>query len=317
MPELPEVETVTNGIRPFLEGKVIIEVKVLRPQLRIKIPANFKKLTEKTKILKVYRRAKYILIELDNAYTIIIHLGMSGKLTVNERSLTVNEGSLFKNFQMQGLRSDEDRSLLSINEDLRNERNAAVGDLWTSSKHDHLYIKLKSGDAVLYNDTRKFGLVTITETSQLEEHKLIKKLGLEPLDKSFTKKVFYELIQKRNKSIKSVIMDAGIVVGIGNIYACEALFQAGIHPEKLASKLQQKESDLLYSAIVKTLKRAIKAGGSTLKDYAKADGEAGYFQHEFLVYGQENKACTKCKKKIIRIKQNGRSSFVCLKCQKS
>lgn len=281
MPELPEVETVTNGIRPFLEGQQITEVKVLRPQLRIKIPSSFQKLTEKAKVLRVKRRAKYILIELDNAYTIIIHLGMSGRLTVNDKK---QEKIFYHNKE-------------------------------SFKKHDHLYIKLKSGDALVYNDTRKFGLVTITETSQLAEHKLIAKLGLEPLEKEFSAKKFYELIHKRNKSIKSVIMDANIVVGVGNIYACEALFQAGIHPEKLASKLSETEAKLLHSAIVKTLKRAIKAGGSTLKDYAKADGEAGYFQHEFLVYAQENKACTKCKKKITRIKQNGRSSFFCMKCQ--
>jgi len=281
MPELPEVETVVNGIRPHLEGAIIASTQVLRPQLRIRIPNNFSQLSAGAKILEVKRRAKYILLSLDNNYSIIIHLGMSGRLTLQEFD---NEKVYFH----------------------EQEQN---------TKHDHLVIKLDSGIEVKYNDTRKFGLITITETNSLYQHRLLAKLGEEPFDKKLSAKKFYDLIKSRNKNIKSVLMDASIIVGIGNIYACEALFSAAIHPEKIASTITQEEAKLLLSAIKKTLKKAIEAGGSTLKDYAQADGSAGYFQHEFYVYARENQPCKKCKTKIIRIKQNNRSSFVCPRCQ--
>jgi formamidopyrimidine-DNA glycosylase len=282
MPELPEVETVTKGIKPYLEGFVISTSQVLRPQLRIKIPKNFRELTEGSKILVVKRRAKYILISLDNNYTIIIHLGMSGRLTIQE----IENEKVFFHHQ---------------------EKN---------QKHDHLIIELESGIQLKYNDTRKFGLITITETNDIEKHKLLAKLGVEPFDNNLTAEVFHQLIKPKNKTIKSVLLDATIIVGIGNIYACEALFSSGIHPETIASMLKFNKAKTLLTEIKKTLKKAIKAGGSTLKDYSKADGSAGYFQHNFYVYARENQPCKTCKSTIIRIKQNGRSSFLCPKCQK-
>jgi formamidopyrimidine-DNA glycosylase len=174
---------------------------------------------------------------------------------------------------------------------------------------------LSNGKLLVYNDTRKFGIVTVLRESEIAEFKFFKKLGLEPLSKEFNAKALYEIFQARNKSVKSVIMDASIIVGVGNIYACESLFSAGISPLRIANQVTKNEAAKLYTAIVDTLERAIVAGGSTISDYAKADGEAGYFQHNFLVYDREGQPCKKCKGKILRIKQNGRSSYYCGKCQ--
>lgn len=282
MPELPEVETVCNGIRPYLEGASIVASKVLNPKLRINIPASFTKLIKGKQILQVKRKAKYILIYLEGDLVIIVHLGMSGRLTVSGEELGLDY------YHKQKL----------------------------CQKHDHVLIELSNGKLLVYNDTRKFGIVTVLRASELHEFRFFRKLGLEPLSEEFSAKVLYEILKARNKSIKFVIMDSSIIVGVGNIYACESLFSAGISPLRIANEVIQKEAVKLYKAIVNTLQRAIAAGGSTISDYAKADGEAGYFQHEFLVYDREGEPCKKCKTMISRIKQNGRSSYYCGSCQK-
>lgn len=284
VPELPEVETVTNGIKPHIEAKVISLVKVFTDKLRFPVDKKLAQKITGAKVTKVYRRAKYILLDLGHCerseaiYTLIIHLGMTGRLEICGQSFE-------KIFHHK-----------------------------SKAKHDHIFIEFDDGTQLVFNDTRKFGLVDLAEKNNLKEHKLFKKLGLEPLTE-LNEKNFYEIIHARNKSIKATIMDANIIVGIGNIYACEALFSAGIHPEKLASKISKAKSKKLLEAIIDTLKRAIKAGGSTISDYAKADGSKGYFQHEFFVYDREDQACKVCGSKIHRFKQNGRSSFYCKKCQ--
>ncbi len=281
MPELPEVETVCCGIRPHLEAASIVASKVLNPKLRIGIPVNFSKLINGKQILQVKRKAKYILIHLEDDLVIIIHLGMSGRLTVSDDKAELNYYHKQKLYK----------------------------------KHDHVLIELSNGKLLVYNDTRKFGIVTVLNKKQFSEFKFFQKLGIEPLSKEFNAKALYEIFKARNKSVKSVIMDASIVVGVGNIYACESLFSAGISPLRMANKVTKQEAAKLYKTIVDTLERAIEAGGSTISDYAKADGEAGYFQHNFLVYDREEQPCKKCKTKILRIRQNGRSSYYCEKCQ--
>jgi formamidopyrimidine-DNA glycosylase len=158
-------------------------------------------------------------------------------------------------------------------------------------------------------------MIDLIDKTQIESYKFFKNLGLEPLDKAFSFKAFEEIISKRNKSIKSTIMDANLIVGVGNIYANEALFQSRIHPERLATDLNKIEIEKLRKEIIKVLNAAIEAGGSTLKDYANEKGESGYFQFNFKVYGRNGQPCTKCKTIIERIKQNGRSSFFCPECQ--
>lgn len=274
MPELPEVETVCRGIRHQITGRTIIQAKINCHKLRIPVPKKLSSLVTGQNILGVKRKAKYIIIQLDSGYSLVIHLGMSGRLLVYPKP--------------------ED---------------------YKPAKHDHIVIKLDNATLMVFNDTRRFGLVTILHETEFEDFKFFKKLGLEPLSKQFNSVELFEICQKRQKNIKSVIMDSSIIVGVGNIYAAESLFSAAIHPERIASSLSKKETTKLQQAIVETLEQAIEAGGSTLKDYAKANGESGYFQHQFLVYDRKDQPCTKCKQPIQKIKQNGRATYFCSKCQ--
>lgn len=279
MPELPEVETVCKGIEPHIVGRTIDSVKVLTPKLRIPVPTAIKKLPG-AKILSVKRKAKYILIELSNQETLVIHLGMSGRLTIGNSK--------------------------DINYYHRSKK---------QHKHDHLIITLDNGKEIVFNDTRKFGLVDLIDSQSQQNYKFFKKLGVEPLEKSFSKQTLKNICKSRSKNIKAVIMDANLLVGVGNIYACEALFLAGVDPRKEAGKLTEEEITKLRKSIVQTLRKAIKAGGSTIQDYAKADGNAGYFQHQFNVYDREGKPCKKCQCPILRFKDNGRSTYYCETCQ--
>lgn len=281
MPELPEVETVCRGLAPHVEGQMITEAKLFSPKIRFEVPKNIAKILKAKRIEKVIRKAKYILLELDSEDILVVHLGMTGRFTIDNE----NTEEIFKN------------------------------KIKHKAKHDHLMIELENGSTLTFNDARRFGVLDLTTKEDISSFKLFSKLGLEPLSKEFNPESLYTITKRRTKNIKAVIMDSSLIVGVGNIYASESLFKAGIHPEKEASKISKKKITLLYKAIVETLERAIEAGGSTLKDYANADGNAGYFQHEFLVYDQDGQPCTKCKTKIERIKQNGRSTYYCSKCQ--
>jgi formamidopyrimidine-DNA glycosylase len=280
MPELPEVQTVCDGIKNFVVGARIIKAKIINKKLRIEIPKSIEKLAG-AKIQQVRRKAKYIILELDNKKLLIIHLGMSGRLTVDQN---------------------------------------IIGDYYhkktNSQKHDHLKIILNNGFSLTYNDTRKFGLIDLIDSNQESSYKYFKHLGCEPLSEKFTKQALEAICKSRTKNIKATIMDASLIVGVGNIYACEALFRAKILPERPAKTLSASELERLRKAIISTLEDAIKAGGSTIQDYANPNGEAGYFQHSFLVYDKENQECKICKNKIIRVKDSGRSTYYCTKCQK-
>lgn len=183
-------------------------------------------------------------------------------------------------------------------------------------KHDHVIIELKNSQALVFNDVRKFGMLDLIDNSQEQNYKFFKDLGLEPLEKEFNFDNFKKIISHRNKSIKSTIMDSKLIVGVGNIYANESLFNAGIHPERISSDLKDYELELLRKEIIKILKKAIKKGGSTLNDFRNEENQKGYFQFDFRVYARDGLACKICKTEIQRIKQNGRSSFVCSTCQK-
>lgn len=183
-------------------------------------------------------------------------------------------------------------------------------------KHDHVIVELKNSQALVFNDVRKFGMLDLIDNSQEQNYKFFKDLGIEPLEKEFDFHNFKKIISHRNKSIKSTIMDSKLIVGVGNIYANESLFNAGIHPERTSSDLKDHELELLRKEIIKILKKAIKKGGSTLNDFRNEENQKGYFQFDFRVYARGGLACKICKTEIQRIKQNGRSSFVCSTCQK-
>ena len=182
-------------------------------------------------------------------------------------------------------------------------------------KHDHFILDFNGGERLVFNDTRRFGLVTLVDSKELNQHKLFAKLGPEPLLEDFDSNYLYEKLKNISSPIKQAIMNNEVVVGVGNIYACESLFYSGIRPEKAANKVSKKKLDLLVDNIQTVLKDAIESGGSTLRDYVRSDGEMGYFQFAHKVYGREKLPCFTCGSKIKRIVQAGRSSFYCGKCQ--
>ena len=277
MPELPEVETVTQGIRTKLLHEKIKKVIVFRRDLRFRMDERFEKRVICTKIINVSRRAKYILISLDNNLSIIIHLGMSGRIVLE------NQNKKEKNF-----------------------------------KHTHLELFITNKKKLKFVDPRRFGSVLIHQTDSLNSHRLIKNLAPEPLSNEFNKNYLKKAINFRSANIKSIIMNQFLVVGVGNIYASESLYKAQIRPNRRANTLSLNDCDLLVKSIKKVLKRSIKLGGSSINDYTLVDGNLGFFQREFEVYGRDGKLCRKktCKSRIIRIIIAQRSSFYCSKCQK-
>jgi len=277
MPELPEVETVSQGIKSKLLNHKISKVIVKRRDLRFRMDTKLEQKITNTKINSVSRRAKYILINLDNGLTVIIHLGMSGRIVV---------------------------------EDLKSSKNVF--------KHTHLEIITTGKKKMKFIDPRRFGSVLLHETNNLNTHKLIKNLAPEPLSKEFNATYLFKALKGRSANIKSIIMNQFIVVGVGNIYASESLYKAKIRPGRQAKSLSLTECVLLAKSIKKVLKRSIKLGGSSINDYSLVDGNLGFFQREFEVYGKEGKICRKktCHSKILRIVIAQRSSFYCSKCQK-
>ena len=277
MPELPEVETVSQGINSKLLNHKISKVIVKRRDLRFRMDTKLEQKITNTKINSVSRRAKYILINLDNGLTVIIHLGMSGRIVV---------------------------------EDLKSSKNIF--------KHTHLEIITTGKKKMKFIDPRRFGSVLLHETNNLNTHKLIKNLAPEPLTKEFNATYLFKALKGRSANIKSIIMNQFIVVGVGNIYASESLYKAKIRPCRQAKSLSLTECVLLAKSIKKVLKRSIKLGGSSINDYSLVDGNLGFFQSEFEVYGKEGKICRKktCHSKILRIVIAQRSSFYCSKCQK-
>jgi len=291
MPELPEVETVRRGLQPVLEGHRITRVQTRRGDLRIPFPEGFGQRLTGRLVAHLRRRAKYILADLDSGETLVIHLGMSGRLTI------------YKGGKALPLDGVEGESV------------AAEGG---EGPHDHVILETDAPARIVYTDHRRFGLMTILETASIADDKLFKGLGPEPLDKSFTPAVLGAALAGKKTAIKAALLDQRVVAGIGNIYACEALWRAGISPKRLASAIPGERAKKLVPAIRKVLEDAIAAGGSTLRDYAKADGSLGYFQHHFRVYDREGDPCPRrgCTGTVKRIVQTGRSTFYCPKCQK-
>jgi formamidopyrimidine-DNA glycosylase len=289
MPELPEVETVRLGLLPVMEGHVLTDVETRRGDLRVPFPKDFVGRTRGRKVKKLWRRAKYLLADLDSGETLVIHLGMSGRMSVYSHGKQRRIGSYVYDKAPEG---------------------AGTG------KHDHVVFETDAPARIIFNDHRRFGLMALVNTAKLDEDKLFKGIGVEPLSEKFNIAYLAKALEGKKTPIKSALLDQRLIAGLGNIYVCEALFRSSISPKRLAGSIKHERLAPLVTAIKKVLKDAIAAGGSTLRDHAQATGDPGNFQHHFLVYGREGKPCKLgCKGTVKRIVQAGRSTFYCPKCQ--
>ncbi|MBY5933454.1 bifunctional DNA-formamidopyrimidine glycosylase/DNA-(apurinic or apyrimidinic site) lyase [Tateyamaria omphalii] len=282
MPELPEVETVRRGLAPTMEGAVIAQADVNRPDLRWPFPAGMAERLSGQQVLGLRRRSKYILADLASGETLLIHLGMSGRMLVSGDPLGV-----------------------------------FVHEHPAPEKHDHVVLHMDNGARITFNDPRRFGAMDLMETASADQHKLLAVLGPEPLGNAFNEDHLIAAFEGKNTPVKSALLDQRIVAGLGNIYVCEALFRAGIAPTRKAGRISKARVAALVPIIRDVLAEAIEAGGSSLRDFRQADGELGYFQHRFDVYGREGEPCRTpgCSQQVARIVQSGRSSFYCRSCQ--
>lgn len=271
MPELPEVETTRRGVEPHVVGRRIVELMLHEPRLRWRVPRSLPAKLAGQLIRVAGRRAKYLLIELENG-TLLLHLGMSGSLRV--------------------LPTHTPRVA-----------------------HDHFDLVLNSGNTLRFNDPRRFGSLHYT-TDPVGDHPLLARLAPEPLDDAFNTEYLWRVTRKRSVAIKHLIMNSTLVVGVGNIYASEALFRARIKPRRPARSLSRMEVAQLVRSIRTVLNLAIRTGGTTLRDYLNADGNPGYFSQKLFVYERAGKPCRKCGTKIRQFTQGQRSTYFCPSCQK-
>jgi formamidopyrimidine-DNA glycosylase len=282
MPELPEVETVRRGLEAKLRHRRFARVIVRRGDLRAPMARDFARRVEGRRIERVERRAKYLLIHLDGGLVLLAHLGMSGRMVLG-----------------------------------RHGDNA----LGAPGPHDHVLFEVDDGTELRFTDPRRFGRLELVDESELQAHKLLAHLGPEPLGKDFTAGLLSAALAGKRTPIKAALMDQRVVAGIGNIYACEALYWADISPKRLARTCTGIRAQRLVAAIRKVLRRAIAAGGSSLRDHVQPSGELGYFQHSWAVYGRAGEPCPRCKAarvpcRIRRIGQGNRSTFYCPRHQR-
>lgn len=272
MPELPEVETVRRGLLPHLQGRRIRSVTVRDARLRWPVPADLAKRLRERTVTAIDRRGKYLIVTLDSADRVIVHLGMSGRVLV-----------------------------LPAGTPLR--------------KHDHVDWLLDSGQVVRYHDPRRFGAMLLWAKGETR-HVLLDNMGPEPFTDEFNGDYLFERSRGKSVAVKNFVMDGQIVVGAGNIYATEALFRSGIRPTRAAQRLTRAECARLVETIRAVLSEAIVQGGTTLKDFAGADGESGYFQQKLYAYGRDGEPCLHCGTAIKRLVIGQRASFYCARCQK-
>lgn len=283
MPELPEVETVRRGLVPAMEGGRIIHMHVNRPDLRWPFPERMAERLTGATVTALRRRSKYILADLDTGESLLIHLGMSGRILIS--------GDPLGQF---------------------------VHEHPAPAKHDHVVFEMENGARITFNDPRRFGAMDLLDTSSAERHPLLAKLGPEPLGNAFDESYLIAALANRRTPIKSALLDQRIVAGLGNIYVCETLFRGKISPLRKAANISAARRADLVPIIRDVLTEAIAAGGSSLRDFRQADGELGYFQHRFDVYDREGHPCPTpdCTALIRRIVQSGRSTFYCPTCQR-
>ena len=267
MPELPEVETTVRGLEPVLKGRRIARVEVRRPNLRRAFPEDLGQRLTGATVAKLWRRAKYGLIDTDRGDTLVFHLGMSGRWRIDPAAIEV---------------------------------------------HDHLVLTMDEGRVVALNDPRRFGSVDLVRTDAVDSFEPLAALGPEPMDLDVPE--LKRRLAGRQAPIKQLLLDQSVVAGLGNIYVCEALHRAGIHPKRAGASISTDRLKRLVPAIHDVIAEAIAAGGSTLRDFASPDGELGYFSKNFSVYDREDAACS-CGGKVKRFTQSGRSTFYCPRCQ--
>jgi formamidopyrimidine-DNA glycosylase len=278
MPELPEVEIVMRGLQARLEGRVLLRAVARRPDLRWPLPAGLAERLTGARVAGFRRRGKYILMRLDSNWSVLLHLGMSGRMVLGPAMGSGGPNSV--------------------------------------TLHEHLELETDDGWRVGFVDPRRFGSVDLVETAHEDTHRLLAGLGPEPLDDSFSVAVLAGALTGKRTPIKAALLDQRIVAGLGNIYVAEALYRAGISPQRQASSVPGVRAVRLVPAIKQTLLEAIAAGGSSLRDFVQPDGELGYFQHAWKVYGREGEPCPVCPRApacagVRRIAQAGRSSFYC------
>jgi formamidopyrimidine-DNA glycosylase len=283
VPELPEVETVRRGLAPVMEGQRIVEAVLRRPDLRWPLPDRMAERLRGQRVERLRRRSKYILADLSSGETLLIHLGMSGRMLVS--------GVILGEFHHAHPAPE---------------------------KHDHVLLDMEDGGRITFNDARRFGAMDLVATESADGHWLLAGLGPEPLGNAFDEDYLVARLHRRNTPVKAALLDQRVVAGLGNIYVCEALHRAGISPRRKAGRIAEPRVRGLVPVIREVLTEAIEAGGSSLRDFRQADGELGYFQHTFRVYDREGEPCVRpgCSGTVARIVQSGRSSFFCGACQR-
>jgi formamidopyrimidine-DNA glycosylase len=274
MPELPEVEVLRRSLEPHLVGDRIEKVEVRNASLRepVDVP-GIRKASRGRTVRGLRRRSKYLLIDLDGGWTVVVHLGMSGRLTL------------------------------------------AAGEV-EPELHEHVVFSLASGRKLRFRDPRRFGLVFAAPTAELEADPHFVHLGVEPLEPGFSGETLARAAEGRRGPVKAFLMDAGVVVGVGNIYASETLHRAGVHPERSVGRISRQRWERLAESAMAVLRQAISQGGTTLNDFADGEGRSGYFQVSLSVYDREGEPCLACGRPVRRIVQAGRSTFYCPKCQR-
>ena len=278
---MPEVETVRRGLTPAMQGQIIARLQVNRPDLRFPFPDRFIERVEGARITLMGRRAKFLVAELSTDDALIMHLGMSGRFTVDTEATA--------DFHQKA---------------------------GPNPAHDHVIFHMSNGATVTYNDPRRFGFMELWPMDQMDHYPRIEHLGPEPLSNQFNAAYLGDALRGKSAPIKSALLDQAIVAGLGNIYVCEALFRSGISPRRKAQSVAGKRAERLAPAINEVIAEAIAAGGSSISDFASASGELGYFQKHFSVYDREGAPCDACGTEIKRIVQSGRSSFFCSTCQR-
>lgn len=277
MPELPEVETIRAGLAARLQGARVADVTLREPRLRAPVQQDELDLLFGARLTRFRRRAKYLLMDTDRATTLVVHLGMSGRMIVGEAAAPLDA-------------------------------------------HDHLLFDLiesREGSVQLrFRDPRRFGLVRVLATAEIESHALFAHLGPEPLGPAFSLDHLVAAAAGRRVPVKSFLMDARIVVGVGNIYASEALWRAGIHPRRAAGRISAARLERLRGAVRAVLREAIEAGGTTLRDYRDPDGNLGYFAIALRVYDRAGEECSRCRSAVRRLVQGGRATYYCPGCQR-
>jgi formamidopyrimidine-DNA glycosylase len=286
MPELPEVETVRRGLAPVLEGKIITDISVRRRDLRIPVPDDFEDRLCGRRMTRLGRRAKYLLGEFETGDVLLCHLGMSGRMSIATQESGVEIGA-FAHETPKGL-------------------------------HDHIVFQTEDGATITFTDHRRFGLMTLSTVDEIDDHPLIRSLGVEPLGNEFSQAHLISTLKRKRTPIKSALLDQQVVAGLGNIYVNEILFRARVSPRRSAHTIGPKRAGKIVRATRGVLREAIASGGSTLRDYAQADGELGYFQHGFSVYDRAGEPCKTqdCAGVVQRIVQSNRSTFLCSNCQR-